>query len=148
MNYTIKQANLENLDETAVLFNLYRIFYRQEDDYEKCRNFIRERLDNDQSDIFLIYVDNKAVGFVQLYKLYHYVKLAKQWLLSDLFVHPDYRGKGLSVALIERAKKWCDETGACGLMLETEKTNDIGNTLYPRCGFEYDGLHNYYYWWR
>jgi len=148
MNYTIKQANLENLDETAVLFNLYRIFYRQEDDYEKCRNFIRERLDNDQSDIFLIYVDNKAVGFVQLYKLYHYVKLAKQWLLSDLFVHPDYRGKGLSVALIERAKKWCDETGACGLMLETEKTNDIGNTLYPRCGFEYDGLHNYYHWWR
>lgn len=148
MNYTIKQANLENLDETAVLFNLYRIFYRQEDDYEKCRNFIRERLDNDQSDIFLIYVDNKAVGFVQLYKLYHYVKLAKQWLLSDLFVHPDYRGKGLSVALIERAKKWCDETAACGLMLETEKTNDIGNTLYPRCGFEYDGLHNYYYWWR
>jgi len=148
MNYTIKQSNLENLDETAVLFNLYRIFYRQEDDYEKCRNFIRERLDNDQSDIFLIYVDNKAVGFVQLYKLYHYVKLAKQWLLSDLFVHPDYRGKGLSVALIERAKKWCDETGACGLMLETEKTNDIGNTLYPRCGFEYDGLHNYYYWWR
>ena len=148
MNYTIKQANLENLDETAVLFNLYRIFYRQEDDYEKCRNFIRERLDNDQSDIFLIYVDNKAVGFVQLYKLYHYVKLAKQWLLSDLFVHPDYRGKGLSVALIERAKKWCDETDACGLMLETEKTNDIGNTLYPRCGFEYDGLHNYYYWWR
>ncbi|MFC7345692.1 GNAT family N-acetyltransferase [Chryseobacterium zhengzhouense] len=148
MNYTIKQANLENLDETAVLFNLYRIFYRQEDDYEKCRNFIRERLDNDQSDIFLIYVDNKAVGFVQLYKLYHYVKLAKQWLLSDLFVHPNYRGKGLSVALIERAKKWCDETGACGLMLETEKTNDIGNTLYPRCGFEYDGLHNYYYWWR
>lgn len=148
MNYTIKQANLENLDETAVLFNMYRIFYRQEDDYEKCRNFIRERLDNDQSDIFLIYVDNKAVGFVQLYKLYHYVKLAKQWLLSDLFVHPDYRGKGLSVALIERAKKWCDETDACGLMLETEKTNDIGNTLYPRCGFEYDGLHNYYYWWR
>jgi GNAT superfamily N-acetyltransferase len=69
-------------------------------------------------------------------------------LLSDLFVHPDYRGKGLSVALIDRSKKWCEETEACGLMLETEKTNDIGNQLYPRCGFEHDGSHNYYYWWK
>ena len=96
-------------------------------------------MDNDQSIFLIVYVDGKAVGFTQLYKLYHYIKLAKQWLLSDLFVHPDYRGKGLSVALIDRAKQWCDETGACGLMLETEKTNDIGNKLYPRCGFEYDG---------
>lgn len=148
MNFTIKKANLTNLTDAAELFNLYRIFYRQEDDYEKCKSFIRDRIDNDQSTIFIIYSGNKAVGFVQLYKLYHYIKLAKQWLLSDLFVHPDYRGKGLSVLLIDRAKQWCDETKACGLMLETEKINDIGNILYPRCGFEYDGLHNYYYWWR
>jgi len=94
-----------------------------------------------------VYAGDKAVGFVQLYKLYHYIKLQKQWLLSDLFVHADYRGKGLSRALIDRAKQWCDETEACGLMLETEKTNVIGNKLYPGCGFEYDGNHNYYYWW-
>lgn len=148
MEYKIKKAGLEHLHDAAELFNLYRIFYRQANDYEKCKQFLQARLDNEQSNIFLVYVNDKAVGFVQLYKLYHYVKLAKQWLLSDLFVHPDYRGKGLSVALIDRSKQWCEETGACGLMLETEKTNDIGNTLYPRCGFEYDGLHNYYYWWK
>jgi len=33
-------------------------------------------------------------------------------------------------------------------MLETEKTNDIGNKPYPRCGFEHDGNHNYYYGWK
>lgn len=148
MDFTIKKASLEELDAVAELFNLYRIFYRQADDLEKCKTFIKQRLDHDQSNIFLIYSDGKAVGFVQLYKLYHYVKLAKQWLLSDLYVHPDYRGKGFSVALINRAKQWCDETEACGLMLETEKTNDIGNKLYPRCGFEYDANHNYYYWWK
>jgi len=132
MEFNIKKVGLNDLDTTAKLFNLYRIFYRQADDYEKCKQFIKERMDNAQSNIFVVYADGKAVGFVQLYKLYHYIKLAKQWLLSDLFVHPD----------------WCDETGACGLMLETEKTNDIGNQLYPRCGFEYDGKHNYYYWWK
>lgn len=148
MNYTIKKASLEDLNVTAELFNLYRIFYRQESDLERGKAFLKERFLNSESDIFLAWVEGKAVGFVQLYKLYHYTKLQKQWLLSDLFVHPDYRGKGLSVALIDRSKLWCEETGACGLMLETEKTNDIGNALYPRCGFEYDGLHNYYQWWK
>lgn len=148
MNYIIKKASLEDLDETAELFNLYRVFYRQESDVEKGKVFLRERFLNSESDIFLAVTDGKAVGFVQLYKLFHYTKLQKQWLLSDLFVHTDYRGKGLSVALIDRSKQWCEETGACGLMLETEKTNDIGNTLYPRCGFEFDGMHNYYHWWK
>lgn len=148
MAFTIKQATLADLDETATLFNLYRIFYRQESDLEKGKDFLRERFINNESTIFLISVDEQTVGFVQLYKLFHYTKLAKQWLLSDLYVHPDYRGQGLSIALIDRSKIWCEETNACGLMLETEKTNDIGNNLYPKCGFEYDGLHNYYHWWK
>ncbi|WP_341839730.1 GNAT family N-acetyltransferase [Chitinophaga caseinilytica] len=147
MEYSIRKASLEELDDAAALFDSYRVFYRQAPDLEKGKAFLKERLLNNESDIFLAYADGKAVGFVQLYKLFHYTKLQKQWLLSDLFVHPDYRGKGLSVALIDRSKQWSRETGACGLMLETEKTNDIGNNLYPRCGFEYDGQHNYYHWW-
>lgn len=148
MDYYIKKASLEDLDQAAELFNLYRVFYRQESDLEKGKAFLKERFVNGESDVFLAFVANKAVGFVQLYKLFHYTKLQKQWLLSDLFVHPDFRGQGLSVALITRSKQWCEETDACGLLLETEKTNHIGNQLYPRCGFEYDGLHNYYQWWR
>lgn len=148
MCYTIKKAGLEDLDETAELFDLYRIFYRQKSDLEKGKEFLKERILNGESDIFLAEIDNKAVGFVQLYKLFHYTKLQKQWLLSDLFVHPDFRGRGISIGLINESKNWCELTGACGLMLETEKTNTIGNTLYPRCGFSYDGTHNYYHWWR
>lgn len=110
MNYIIKKASLEDLDETAELFNLYRVFYRQESDVEKGKAFLKERFLNSESDIFLAVADGKAVGFVQLYKLFHYTQLQKQWLLSDLFVHPDYRGKGISVALIDRSKQWCEET--------------------------------------
>lgn len=147
MKYQIKKASLEDLDQTAELYNLYRIFYRQPDDLQRGKAFLKERFLNSESDIFLVMVDEKAAGFVQLYKLFHYGKLQKQWLLSDLFVHPDFRGNGLSVALIDRSKQWCVETNACGLLLETEKTNDIGNQLYPRCGFEYDAAHNYYNFW-
>lgn len=148
MSYTIKKASLEDLKEVSILFNLYRIFYRQEDNLQGSTDFIKQRLLKGESEIFLVLIDNKAVGFVQLYKLFHYIKLQKQWLLSDLFVHPDHRGKGLSVALIARSKQWCEETEACGLLLETEKTNIIGNKLYPKCDFQHDEAHNYYNWWK
>ncbi len=42
MDYSIKKVGLNNLDTTAELFNLYRIFYRQTNDYEKCKQFIKE----------------------------------------------------------------------------------------------------------
>ncbi|WP_291286792.1 GNAT family N-acetyltransferase [Flavobacterium sp.] len=148
MDYQIKKASLEELNETAELFDLYRVFYRQKSDVEAGKAFLKERLLHNESDIFLAIADGKAVGFVHLYKIFSSTKMQRLWLLNDLFVHPDYRGKGFSVALIDRSKQWCEETNACGLMLETEKTNDIGNQLYPRCGFEYDGQHNYYYWWK
>lgn len=147
INYKVKKASLEDLDQTAELYNLYRIFYRQPSELERGKAFLKERFLNGESEVFLVFVEEKAVGFVQLYKLFHYGKLEKQWLLSDLFVHPDYRGQGLSVALIDRSKQWCIETQACGLLLETEKTNVVGNQLYPRCGFERDDVHNYYNFW-
>ncbi len=87
------------------------------------------------------------VGFAQLYPLYHYKSLKRQWLLSDLFVDPAYRGFGFAIDLIDRCKQYCNETGACGLLLETQKTNKIGNNLYPKCDFELDSEHNYYNWW-
>ena len=71
MHYNIKKASLEDLEASAGLFNLYRIFYRQESDVEKGKAFLKERFLNSESDIFLAIADGRAVGFVQLYKLFH-----------------------------------------------------------------------------
>ena len=67
------------------------------------------------------------------------------WLLNDLFVEPDYRGKGISKMLINQAKNLAKKTDACGVLLETETTNDIGNRLYPQEGFHLEE-NNYYFW--
>lgn len=145
---TIEAATLDHLNEFAELFDQYRVFYRQASDLEKGKAFLKDRIENQESVTFLIKTEDKFVGFAQLYPLYHYKALQRQWLLSDLFVDPAFRGQGLSIELIERCKTYCDETAACGLLLETEKTNDIGNRLYPKCGFELDEDHNYYNWWK
>ncbi|WP_208103241.1 hypothetical protein [Myroides sp. LoEW2-1] len=83
MNFKIRKANLEDLQELSQLFNEYRVFYRQVSNLERSMEFIKNRLLNNESDVFIALVEDKVVGFVQLYKLFHYIKLEKQWLLSD-----------------------------------------------------------------
>ena len=65
--YTLIQANLNHLDDLAVLFDAYRVFYKKETDLDAAKKFLRERLANDQSVIFMVYNDSRAVGFTQLY---------------------------------------------------------------------------------
>ena len=88
---------------------------------------------------------NQLVGFTQLYPIFSSTRMQRMWLLNDLFVHADHRGKGISKALIEKAKELARSNNAAGILLETEKNNDIGNQLYPSVGFELEG-NNFYFW--
>jgi ribosomal protein S18 acetylase RimI-like enzyme len=72
--------------------------------------------------------------------------MKRLWLLNDLFVHPSFRGLKVSVMLIDRAKQLIRETQAAALILETAKSNVIGNRLYHRTDFVLDTDHNYYSW--
>ena len=72
--------------------------------------------------------------------------MQKLWLLNDLFVNPEFRGKGISIQLIDRAKKLVKDTFACAMFLETEKSNIIGNKLYPRTGFKLNEVTHFYEW--
>jgi ribosomal protein S18 acetylase RimI-like enzyme len=102
---------------------------------------------NNDSEIFIaVDGDHPPIGFVQLYPLFSSTRMKRLWLLNDLYVVPAYRGKGIGKMLINRCKEFSQETGACGISLETEKTNEIGNGLYPKIGFELDAGHNYYFW--
>lgn len=145
--HTIKKATITDLKAVAALFDQYRVFYQKPSDINQAEVFINERITNNDSEIFVCCdADNVIMGFTQLYPLFSSTRMRKLWLLNDLFVDEKHRSKGVSVALIEKAKKLCIETNACGLMLETAKTNMIGNNLYPKTGFGLDNDHNYYSW--
>ncbi|MEX0859294.1 MAG: GNAT family N-acetyltransferase [Balneolaceae bacterium] len=143
----IIKAGIQDLESLTELFGAYRNFYRMNPDREGENAFLKERLLNNDSQIFIAKNEQDALcGFVQLYPQLSSTQLQEFWLLNDLYVDPAYRGKGISIQLIERSKKLCRETNAFGLVLETEKSNDIGNKLYPRAGFELDEVHNFYIW--
>ena len=143
----IKKATVAHVEELAQLFDDYRVWYRKPSDLKAAKAFLQARIEKEESVIFIAYNDfGEMAGFTQLYPLFSSTRMKRLWLLNDLFVHPDFRGIGMSKKLIERAKQLCRETNACAMILETEKSNLIGNELYPRTGFELDVETNHYEW--
>jgi len=144
---SISKASLIALPQVADLFNQYRIWYGKTSDLEGAKQFLQDRITTNESVIFLATnEDGKAVGFTQLYPIFSSTRMKRMWLLNDLFVHADARGKGFSKLLIKAAQDHCRKTGGCAVMLETQKSNDIGNNLYPATGFVLNTGQNFYEW--
>lgn len=147
MQPIIRKATIADVPSVAPLFDAYRVFYKKESDVTAATNFLTERLNQKDSELFVCDAgDNKLVGFVQLYPLFSSTRMQRLWLLNDLFVNPNYRGKGLSVKLIAAAKELTKSTNSCGLLLETGKSNKVGNNLYVKTGFELNQSCNFYEW--
>jgi GNAT superfamily N-acetyltransferase len=142
----IRDAVLEDLPQLAELFNLYRVFYRKPSDIASAKNFVSERMNNNESVIYVAEEGTQLLGFTQLYPLFSSTRMKRSWLLNDLYVLEAHRGKGISKQLIERAKQLSRDTNAAGLALETEKINVVGNKLYPSVGFEISDTTNFYWW--
>lgn len=141
-----RKATLEDLEQLSALFDQYRIFYHKESDIPAAENFLKERIQNEDSEIFVVGDNGILTGFVQLYPIFSSTRMQRYWLLNDLYVNENHRGEGYSKELIEAAKDLCRSSNACGMLLETGKSNDVGNRLYPSCGFEqYDSV-NFYEW--
>ena len=142
----IREAKLSDLENLSDLFNSYRMFYGKKSDLKVANEFLRSRIENKDSKIFVCDLNNELSGFVQLYPIFSSTRVSRYWLLNDLFVDIKKRGKGYSKLLIDRSKELVIESKACGMMLETEKSNDIGNMLYPSTGFKKNKLSNFYEW--
>ncbi len=143
----VRKATSSDIQPLSVMFDEYRVFYQQESDPVNASKFLSERIYLQDAQIFVAEADDKVLaGFTQLYPLFSSTRLKKLWLLNDLYVKPAFRGRHLSVMLIEKAKQVAKETGAAGLILETAKTNFIAGKLYPATGFVLDHDHDYYSW--
>ncbi|MBU9710601.1 GNAT family N-acetyltransferase [Evansella tamaricis] len=135
----IYKATNKDLDGVAVLFNLYRKFYDQPSDLERARQFISERFHKDDSVIFVA-VDEAYLGFVQLYPSFSSIAMKRSWILNDLYVQENARGKGIGQQLLDCAVKLAKETNASSISLQTEPTNRDAQRLYEKNGFELDNV--------
>ena len=135
----IVRAKIKHQDEISRLFNLYRIFYKEEDNPEGTHQFIKERLENSDSTIFVSINDDESLnGFVQLYPSFCSVSMIPILILYDLFVDPEMRASGIGRDLMNKAKDYARENDFKRLELSTAKDNVIGQSLYESLGYEVD----------
>ena len=135
----ITLANESHLDELARLFNLYRIFYEQKDDFDRAYSFIKARLVNQQSIVFVAEDDpDQLSGFVQLYPSFCSVSTIPILILYDLYVDQNHRGKGIGRLLMNQASKHAKDNGFKRLELSTAITNVIGQSLYESLNYQRD----------
>jgi GNAT superfamily N-acetyltransferase len=136
----VRQAGPSDAEIVAPLFDAYRQFYDQPSDPGLAHRFIAERLERTESVVFLAEREGRAVGFVQLYPLFSSTaaRPRRLWLLNDLFVAPDARGTGVGRALLARARRLAEETGAAGLELLTARSNATAQRLYESVGYRRD----------
>ncbi|MGB6269944.1 MAG: GNAT family N-acetyltransferase [Olleya sp.] len=134
---TIIQANKTHLEQITPLFDAYRVFYKQPSNTEAARQFIKTRLEKEDSIILLAFAEKKPVGFTQLFHSFSSVSMQPLFILNDLYVNENYRKQGIGVALLNKAKAICKKHNYKGLALQTQTTNPA-QKLYESLGWKID----------
>ena len=132
----ILRAIKEHIPEVSRLFDLYRQFYECEPDIELATKYITDRLDNNESTIFVATDNDKLTGFVQLYPSFCSIEAVKIFILYDLYVDASTRNSGAGAALMNKATEYAKEEGASRIDLMTAFSNKPGQHLYEKLGYE------------
>lgn len=141
----IQTVSLANLDQLVPLFDEYRIFYKQDSDIERAYSFLRDRISQKESVLFLAYIDDVAVGFKQLFFSFSSVHLKSSLILNDLYVSEAFRNKHVATSLLEKAKSYSSTHNYKGLALETAIDNPA-QMLYEKLGWKKDTDCFHYFW--
>ncbi|MFS0869808.1 GNAT family N-acetyltransferase [Paenibacillus xylanilyticus] len=173
MTYNIRRARLDDIEDVSRLFDQYRMFYQQTSDIEGAARYIRERLERNESVIWIAEkeafpgtgkgekaddthhnegshgntdssIQTPLAGFVQLYPSFSSVSMSPIYVLNDLFVHTEYRQQGIARKLLQAAQNRARETRAIRITLSTAISNKQAQVLYESEGYAKDTHFLYY----
>ncbi len=141
----IKIAQPDDFEKIGEVFNLYRQFYEKESNIEACKNYIHERLINNEAQIFYIENEKECMGITQLYTTFDSLELSKKIILYDLYVRSEYRNKGIGRMLMNAAKNFAEKKGVTSIELSTSINNKNAQSLYESLEYQRDTeFYDYY----
>jgi ribosomal protein S18 acetylase RimI-like enzyme len=76
-----------------------------------------------------------VVGNVSLYRAGKLPGLGPGWMIANVAVHPDFRRRGIALAMMEATIERARREGGGWITLEVEASNDGALALYDRLGF-------------
>ncbi len=131
----IRRVKKKDIDQLSVLFDKYRIFYKQQSAIGSARSFLKKRMKRKESVIFVAEEGKDLVGFTQLFPIFSSVSMQRTWLLNDLYVDEKARGTGAATALLNAAKEFGEETNSKWLLLQTAADNFTAQKVYEKNGW-------------
>lgn len=100
---------------------------------------IKKELTNELAKYFIAVVDNKAVAFGGMWII------AGEANITNIAVHPDYRGKKLGKQILSSMIKHCKDNAVPDMTLEVRFSNIIAQNLYKSLGFKDEGIRKSFY---
>ena len=138
---TIRLTTIEVLSQLAQLFDAYRQFYEQVPDVALANTFIADRVNKQESAIFVAEnTEKQLIGFCQIYPSFCSVMAAKIGVLYDLFIDSTARKTGAGRALMLAAHDYAAKKDMARLDLSTAKNNFKAQALYESLGWVRDDV--------
>ena len=120
----------------AVLLLPYAAYYVAVEDGETGADAVNTVLTGQESAEF---VPGKIVGVCGVKKIF------EEGDISNVAVHPDYRGRGISRNMLEVLMREACEDGVQAFTLEVRAGNEIAVNLYESLGFCTEGIRPRFY---
>jgi ribosomal protein S18 acetylase RimI-like enzyme len=141
--FQIRLATVADVPALTPLVEQYRAFYKQESN-PNTESYLAQRIANQESIVFVADDHGTLVGFTQCYPTFSTVSLSQIWLLNDLFVAPEHRGKHIADQLMSTAEASAKDSGATRIWLRTAHTNSPAQALYEGRGWMQDEIYRRY----
>jgi len=139
MKIKIIKAEQKHIKEVGILFDLYRQFYKYDSNLIESTNYIKDRINNNESTIFIAINDaDEAIGFVQLYETFGSLDLGKIIILYDLYVKEDHRKNNIGRKLMIKSHEYAKKINVKRIQLSTATDNFISQSLYESLGYVKD----------
>ncbi len=133
----IRLGKIEDL-ETLVEYNLLLALETEglKLDEEKVREGVKRCLIDYSKGVYYVYEeDNKVIGQLMHTKEWSDWRNGEFWWVMSVYVHKNYRKKGVFKSLYEHLKKLAKEDKeVCGLRLYVEFNNEKAQNTYEKLG--------------
>ena len=145
MSIVITRATKEHYKDVGALFDLYRQFYKYKTNLKASTKYIKDRINQNESFIFICFCKKEPAGFVQLYETFDSLNISKKLILYDLYVDKKYRKNGIGRKLMDKAKKLAKFKKIQNIELSTAKNNKKAQSLYESLDYKRDKeYYNYF----
>lgn len=100
---------------------------------------LKKELENKYAKYIVIKLGSTVVGFGGMWIIFDEAHI------TNIAVHPNFRGHGLGDILVEKLLEICREKSLAGITLEVRRSNVVAITLYEKHGFIVEGIRKNYY---